>query len=82
MPPVRRAERRDRIDRIDAYRKIIRENIDYDILLHDHPLDAEQIDGYVELMLEVCCSDREMIRICKGELPVEVVKNRFLSRWN
>ena len=79
-PPVRRrSERRDRIERIDAYREIIRENIDYDILLHDRPMDAEQIDGYVELMLEVCCSTRDTIRICKDELPVEVVKSRFLK---
>ena len=79
-PPVRRrSERRDRIEQIDAYREIIRENIDYDILLHDRPMDAEQIDGYVELMLEVCCSTRDTIRICKDELPVEVVKSRFLK---
>ena len=79
-PPVRRrSERRDRIERIEAYREIIRENIDYDILLHDRPHDAEQIDGYVELMLEVCCSTRDTIRICKDELPVEVVKSRFLK---
>ena len=79
LPVRRRAERRDRIEQIDAYREIIRENIDYDILLHDRPMDAEQIDGYVELMLEVCCSTRDTIRICKDELPVEVVKSRFLK---
>ena len=64
---------------MDAYREIIRENIDYDILLHDHPHDVEQIDGYVELMLEVCCSTRDFIRISKEELPTGVVKARFLK---
>ena len=82
-PPERqhigRERQADRIDRMDAYREIIRENIDYDILLHDHPLDAEQIDGYVELMLEVCCSTRDFIRISKEDMPTGVVKARFLK---
>ena len=82
-PPKRqhigRERQADRIDRMDAYREIIRENIDYDILLHDHPLDAEQIDGYVELMLEVCCSTRDFIRISKEDMPTGVVKARFLK---
>ena len=64
---------------MDAYREIIRENIDYDILLQERPHDAEQIDGYVELMLEVCCSTRDFIRISKEELPTGVVKARFLK---
>ena len=82
-PPVRqpigRTRQADRIDRMDAYREIIRENIDYDILMQERPHDAEQIDGYVELMLEVCCSTRDFIRISKEELPTGVVKARFLK---
>ena len=64
---------------MDAYREVIHENIDYDALLRDHPFDAEQIDCYVELMLEVCCSTRDFIRISKEELPTGVVKARFLK---
>ena len=77
--PVGQTRQADRIDRMDAYREIIRENIDYDILLQERPHDAEQIDGYVELMLEVCCSTRDFIRISKEELPTGVVKARFLK---
>ena len=77
--PVGQTRQADRIDRMDAYREIIRENIDYDILMQERPHDAEQIDGYVELMLEVCCSTRDFIRSSKEELPTGVVKARFLK---
>ena len=82
-PPERRRTGRerqsDRIDRMDAYREVIRENIDYDLLLQDRPLDGEQIDGYVELMVEVCCSTRDFIRISGEDVPTGVVKARFLK---
>ena len=69
----------DRIDRMDAFREVIRENIDYDYLLQDHPHDAEQIDGYVEMIVETCCSTRDFTRISKEDVPTGVVKARFLK---
>ena len=53
--------------------------IDYDILLERYPYDKDLLDGYVELMLEVCCSTREYVRICGQEVPTEVVKSRLLK---
>ena len=38
---------------MDAYRALIHENIGYSELLQDHPYDADLIDGYVELMVDV-----------------------------
>ena len=32
-----------------------------------------------DLMLEICCSTRESVRICGQEIPTEVVKSRFLK---
>ena len=69
----------DGIDRMDAYRELIKENIDYDYLLHDHPYDKERLDGFVELMAETCCSNRKSIRINQGDMSTEVVKSRFLK---
>ena len=69
----------DGIDRMDAYRELIKENIDYDYLLHDHPYDKERLDGFVELMAETCCSSRKSIRINQGDMSTEVVKSRFLK---
>lgn len=62
-----------------AYREILRENIDYDILVKRCPQDRERLDGFVELMAEVCCSSRETVRINQEDMGVEVVKGRFLK---
>ena len=64
---------------MESYRELILENIDYDILLERNPWDKDLLDGYVELMLEICCSTRESVRICGQEIPTEVVKSRFLK---
>ena len=67
------------LDEMESYRELILENIDYDILLERNPYDKDLLDGYVELMLEICCSTRESVRICGQEIPTEVVKSRFLK---
>ena len=76
---TKQQSKKDRIDSMDTYRELIKENIDYDVLLIDHPYDEETIEGYVELMVEVCCSQREFIRINRKEIPTEVVKSRMLK---
>ena len=58
---------------------IILENIDYDILLERNPYDKDLLDGYVELMLEICCSTREFVCICGQDFPTEVVRSRLLK---
>ena len=79
QPPVDRNKRGMRMDEIEIYRELIQENIDYDLLLQDHPRDAETLEGYLELMVEVCCSRRDFIRIAGNEIAAEAVKSRFLK---
>lgn len=80
LPPVRaRPKSRMRMDEMDRYRELIKENIDYDFLLQEHPYDEETLEGYVELMVEVCCSRRDFIRIAGEEIATGVVKSRFLK---
>ena len=67
----------DRMDQMDSYRAMIHENIGYGELLRDHPYDADLIDGYVELMIEVCCSKRETVRVNQEDIPTPVVRGRF-----
>ena len=50
-----------------------------DLLLQEHPYDEETLEGYVELMVEVCCSRRDFIRIAGEEMASGVVKSRFLK---
>lgn len=82
-PPVDKsssAQRRtDKMDKIDSYRELIKENIDYDILLLDNPYDKERIDGFVELMTETVCSGRKTIRINQEDMPAEIVRSRLLK---
>lgn len=68
-----------RMDEIDSYRELIKENISYELLLQENPYEDELIDGYVELMTDVCCSSRPSIRISGEEIPTAVVKSRFLK---
>ena len=74
-----RPKSRMRMDEMDRYRELIKENIDYDLLLTEHPYDEETLEGYVELMVEVCCSRRDFIRIAGEEVATGVVKSRFLK---
>ena len=74
-----RPKSRMRMDEMDGYRELIKENIDYDLLLTEHPYDEDTLEGYVELMVEVCCSRRDFIRIAGEEMPTGVVKSRFLK---
>lgn len=69
---------KDGMDMMDNYRALIKKNIDYDILLQENPDEEETIEGYVELMVEVCCSQRETVRINREDVPVEAARNRFL----
>ena len=72
-------EKTDGMDRMCAYRDLIRDNISYGNLLHDNPYDKERLDGYVELMAEICCSSRATTRINQEDMCTEVVKSRLLK---
>ncbi len=78
-PPVGRPKGRMRMDEMDRYRELIKANIEFDLLLTEYPYDTETLEGYVELMVEACCSRRDFIRIAGEEMPTGVVKSRFLK---
>ena len=61
----------------EIYKKMIKSNIEYDIMLHS--FEKDWIDEIVELMVDVVCSKEPYIRINKQEYPHEVVKSRFLK---
>lgn len=67
----------DGMDVIEAYREIILENIDYEILAERYG--SDRLDETVELMLEVILSQRPYIRIAGDDFPREIVKSRFLK---
>ena len=64
---------------MDAYREMIRENIDYDSFVRERPYDAGQLDEMVELMVEAVCSRKETLRVAGNDFPQAVVKSRLLK---
>ena len=69
----------DKMELYSAYCALIRENISYSILLERHPHDRERLDGFVELMAEICSSTRKTVRVNKEDMCTEMVKSRFLK---
>lgn len=67
------------MERLEAYREIVKENISYDALLHDRPHDRERLDGYVDLIVEACCCGRGSVRVNQADMPAEAVKGRLLK---
>ena len=61
----------------NTYKQVIRENIEYDILVEK--LNKEWVDEIVSLMVDVVCSREQFVRINKQKYPHEVVKQRFLK---
>lgn len=78
-PKPNAAKRENGIDRTPCYTEIIKENIEYDLLLERNPYDHDSIDGLVELMVETVCSTRQTIRVGQEDFPTELVKSRLLK---
>ena len=66
-------------DRMDLYRNILKENIEYDLLMAESPQDRETVDEIVELMTDTLCTNRDTIRIARDDKPAEAVRSRFLK---
>ena len=67
----------DGMDKMEMYREMVMDNIEYDLLVERY--DRERLDEAVEIMLEAICSKREYIRVAGDEFPREVVKSRLLK---
>ncbi|MBQ8827154.1 MAG: helix-turn-helix domain-containing protein, partial [Oscillospiraceae bacterium] len=67
----------DGIDKIDGYRAIILENIEYDLIVDQY--NKAQLDEIVDIMLECVCSEAETQNIGRDKVPTELVKNRILK---
>ena len=68
----------DVIERMETYRALIQENIDYECFLDRR--EKEDVDELIELMVEILMMpDDSMVRIGGADKPVSVVKSRFLK---
>lgn len=62
-----------------GYELFLKDQLDVEILKQEYPYDKDMIDGILELILDVLCSKRKMIRIAGDDKPVNVVKGRFMK---
>lgn len=70
----------DGTDRTDAYMDLIRENIDYDVMMLNTNRDAAKLyDELYQIICDVVCVPRKTIRIAGEEYPYSLVKNKFLK---
>ena len=68
---------RDMAKKLEVYREILHENIDYENLVNGHGV--EKVNEYVQLMLDVICTTKATVRIDCADFPIEVVRSRFLN---
>ena len=64
---------------VEIYREIIKDNIDYDILLQDMKFDHDRLNEIVDIILETVCTSRKKIRIAGDDSPAELVKSKFMK---
>ena len=69
----------DTMDRIRAYRRLIKENIEYDITRDRLGYDAEILDEILDIMVDTVCGTKPMVRINGQDFLAEVVKSRLLK---
>ncbi len=70
----------DEMDRAEAYMQLIRENIDYDIMMSRKKWnDREMYDELYNIICDVVCVPRKSVRIAGEDYPYSLVKSRFLK---
>ena len=78
-PPERKRKEAARQSAVEIYREIIKDNIDYDILMEGSRTDRERLDEILDIILETVCTSRKQIRIAGDDYPAELVKAKFMK---
>lgn len=77
--PIRSGCDGDEMDEHNDYERYFRELLSIDVLLRENLGEEETILGILDLMVDVCCSKRSVIRIAGDDKPLAVVKSRFMK---
>ncbi len=77
--PIRSGFDEDGISERNEYERYFRESLSIDVLLRENLGEEETILGILDLMVDVCCSKRSVIRIAGDDKPLAVVKSRFMK---
>ena len=77
--PIQSGFDEDGISERNEYEHYFRESLSIDVLLRENLGEEETILGILDLMVDVCCSKRSVIRIAGDDKPLAVVKSRFMK---
>lgn len=70
----------DEVDQATAYMELIRENIEYDIMMSNYQWrDRDMYDELYQIICDVVCVPRKTIRIAGEEYPYSLVRSKFLK---
>lgn len=69
--------RENLIDGIDAYKTLIKQNIDYNILCENYS--KSEIEEIVDLITETVCTSRKRVRVAGEDYPADAVRSRLLK---
>ena len=70
----------DEMDQASAYMEIIRDNIEYDIMMSNYQWsDRDMYDELYQIICDVVCVPHKTIRIAGEEYPYSLVKSKFLK---
>ena len=67
------------IEKREQYRDYFRDQLDFDCLLFDHPMDADVLNELLELIVDTVCSTKKTIRIGGDDKPRAVVVSMFMK---
>ena len=74
------AKKMDEMDEAAAYMELIKENLEYDIMMSNKNWsDRDMFDELYELICDVVCVPRKTIRIAGEDYPYALVKSKFLK---
>ena len=77
--PIRSGFDEDGISERNEYEHYFREALSIDVLLRENLGEEETILGILDLIVDVCCFKRSVIRIAGDDKPLAVVKSRFMK---
>jgi len=78
-PPERKRKEAAAQSAFEIYEEIIKDNIEYDILMQDPRMEKDRLDEIVDLILETVCTARKRVRIAGDDYPAELVKGKLLK---
>lgn len=79
--PIKSHQEQDTIgyDEVEAYRQVIKENIEYDILSIKLKADISMLDEILDLLTETVCTQKSSLVIAGDTYPAAVVKSKLLK---